>query len=166
MDTICIDEMEVDDWPQVRAVYLDGIATGQATFETAAPSWDDWDQSHLTFARLVAREGEDLIGWAALSPVSRRSAYAGVAEVSVYIASQYRNRGVGRRLLEALIGASEQQGIWTLQAGVFPENIATVALHKRCGFREVGRRERISKLNETWRDTLLLERRSTRIGSG
>lgn len=153
-----------DDWPAVRAIYLEGIATGQATFETAAPTWEDWDATHLPFARLVARSGGVVIGWAALSPLSRRNAYAGVAEVSVYVAHRNRGQGVGATLLERLILESEQNGIWTLQAAVFPENAATVALHKRCGFREVGRRERISKLNGSWRDTILLERRSETVG--
>lgn len=156
--------MAPNDWPSVRAIYLEGIATGQATFETEAPSWDGWDASHLQFARLVACDGEAILGWAALGPVSRRKAYAGVAEVSVYVAAERRGRGIGRALLEKLIVASEENRIWTLQAVVFPENEATLALHRACGFREVGRRERISKLNGEWRDTLLLERRSRQIG--
>ena len=164
MSGFTIGPMKSQDWPAVRAIYLEGIATGQATFETEAPSWEVWDAAHLSFARLVARGSSDLIGWAALSPVSQRKAYAGVAEVSVYVAKKSRGKGVGRALLERLIGESEEHGIWTLQAAVFPENVATASLHKRCGFREVGRRERISKLKCIWRDTILLERRSQTVG--
>lgn len=156
--------MAAADWLLIRGIYLEGIATGEATFETEAPSWEEWDAAHLSFARLVARAGENVSGWAALSPVSRRKAYAGVAEVSVYVAARNRGKGVGRALLDRLIEESEQNGIWTLQAAVFPENAATLALHKRCGFREVGRRERISELNGRWRDTILLERRSRIVG--
>ena len=156
--------MQPDDWLLVRAIYLEGIATGKATFETEAPSWEEWNASHLGFARLVARDEDRLIGWAALSEVSRRQVYSGVAEVSVYVARDNRRQGVGRALLERLITESEQNGIWTLQASVFPENVATIALHRACGFREVGRRERISKLNGSWRDTILLERRSKSVG--
>ena len=164
MNKAVIESMGADDWVAVRAVYLEGIATGGATFETEAPSWEKWDVAHLRFARLVARDGEDVIGWAALSPVSQRKAYAGVAEVSVYVAAHSRGKGVGKALLDRLIQESQQNGIWTLQASVFPENAATLAVHKRCGFREVGRRERISKLNGNWRDTILLERRSEIVG--
>ena len=152
------------DWPPVRAIYLEGITTRQATFETQAPSWQAWDESHSPFARLVARDGETVVGWAALSPVSSRQAYAGVAEVSVYVAQSQRGAGLGRQLLEALIAESEENGIWSLQAVMFPENARSVALHRRCGFREVGRRERIGKLDSVWRDTMLLERRSQQIG--
>ena len=152
--------MHSSDWDAVRLIYMAGIATGQATFETEAPSWEQWDVTHLTFARLVASDDEPVVGWAALSPISRRRAYAGVAEVSVYVDEHHRGAGVGRALLDALIVQAEENGIWTLQASVFPENLATVALHRRCGFREVGHRERISKLNGVWRDTVLLERRS------
>ena len=164
MSEIVIGSMAADDWLAVRAVYLEGIATGDATFETEAPSWETWDAAHLRFARLVARDGEDVIGWAALSRVSQRKAYTGVAEVSVYVAAHSRGKGVGKALLERLIQDSEQNGIWTLQAAVFPENAATLAVHKRSGFREVGRRERISRLNGNWRDTILLERRSEIVG--
>jgi phosphinothricin acetyltransferase len=159
-----MDPMLASDWPTVREIYLEGIATRQGTFETEAPKWEAWDASHLPFARLVARQGETVVGWAALSPVSSRQAYAGVAEVSVYIAQSQRGCGLGRQLLEALISDSETNGIWSLQAVMFPENAASVALHRRCGFREVGRRERIGKLDGMWRDTILLERRSERIG--
>jgi L-amino acid N-acyltransferase YncA len=165
MSDQAIEQMRPGDWAEVRAIYLDGIATGHATFETGAPTWEDWDAAHLPFARLLARDGQTISGWAALSRVSRRQAYTGVAEVSVYVAASHRNAGVGRALLDALIAESEGKDIWTLQAAVFPENAATIALHLRCGFREVGRRERIGKLNGQWRDTILLERRSTLIGT-
>ena len=159
-----VERMRPPDWDEVRAIYLHGIAGGQATFETEAPSWEQWDEAHLGAARLVAREGEKIIGWAALSPVSKRRAYAGVAETTVYVIPDKQGIGVGRQLLEALISESEENQIWTLQAVMFPENQASVALHRACGFREVGRRERISKLNGEWRDTIVLERRSRRIG--
>jgi len=164
MSSLTIEFMAAGDWPVVRAIYLEGIATGEATFETEAPAWEAWDVAHLAFGRLVLRDGGDVIGWAALSPVSQRKAYAGVAEVSVYVAEHSRGKGVGRALLEQLIRESEKNGIWTLQAAVFPENAATIALHRRCGFCDAGRRERISKLNGNWRDTILLERRSKTVG--
>ena len=164
MSTFLIEPMPPDDWPAVRSIYLEGIASGHATFETEAPSWQDWDASHHQFGRLVAREADRIVGWAALSPVSRRQVYSGVAEVSVYVAGDSRGKRIGRALLDQLISESEQNGIWTLQASVFPENAATIGLHRVCGFREVGRRERIGRLNSTWRDTLLLERRSPRVG--
>lgn len=153
--------MEAAVWPAVRAIYAEGIATGNATFETEVPAWAAWDAAHLPHCRLVAREGERVLGWAALSPVSGRCVYAGVAEVSVYAAADSRGRGVGKALLRALITASEQAGIWTLQAGIFPENEASLALHRACGFRRVGVRERIGELAGVWRDVVLLERRST-----
>lgn len=156
--------LESGDWDQVKEIYLQGIATGQATFETAAPSWEQWNAAHLPFARLVARQDGNLIGWAALSPVSQRCVYGGVAEVSVYVSASRRRSGVGRKLLQALIDESEQNGLWTVQAGMFPENAGSLALHKSCGFREVGRRQRIGKMNGVWRDTILLERRSTVVG--
>jgi len=161
-----IDRMNAGDWEQVRAVYLEGIATGQATFETEAPDWERWDASHLSECRLTARSDERIVGWAALSPVSSRRVYSGVAEVSVYIARSFRGQGLGRALLQALISCSEQRGIWTLQAGILAENESSLALHRSCGFREVGRRERIGRLHGTWRDVILLERRSAKVGSG
>jgi phosphinothricin acetyltransferase len=154
-----------DDWNQVKEIYLEGIATGNATFETTAPSWEQWDAAHLWFARLVARQKGTLVGWAALSPVSQRCVYGGVAEVSVYVSASTRRSGVGRKLLQSLIDESEQNGIWTLQAGMFPENAGSLSLHQSCGFREVGRRERVGKMNGVWRDTILLERRSTTVGA-
>jgi L-amino acid N-acyltransferase YncA len=165
MSSLVIEPMAAGDWSAIRSIYLQGIATGLATFETEAPPWETWDAAHLSFARLAARAGGDVIGWAALSPVSQRKAYLGVAEVSVYVAPDSRGRRVGSALLERLIQESEKNGTWTLQAAVFPENAATIALHKRFGFREVGRRERISKLNGIWRDTILLERRSKITGT-
>lgn len=159
-----IEAMHGADWEQVRAIYVEGIATGHATFETNSPTWEQWNASHLSFARLVARRDGEVIAWAALSPVSQRCVYGGVAEVSVYVSANSRGSGVGRKLLHALIAESEQNGIWTLQAGMFPENGGSLALHQSCGFREVGRRERIGKMNGRWRDTILLERRSGVVG--
>ncbi|HYO63472.1 MAG TPA: GNAT family N-acetyltransferase [Pyrinomonadaceae bacterium] len=157
--------MTAEHWEQVRAVYLEGIATGQATFETDAPSWEAWDRSHLKHSRLAALAGETVKGWAALSPVSDRCVYGGVAEVSVYVGRAHRGGGVGRALLAALVESSERAGVWTLQAGVFPENAASVRVHEACGFRVVGRRERIGRMAGVWRDTLLLERRSRLVGT-
>ncbi len=156
--------MRPEDWPAVRTIYEQGIATGNATFETSAPEWAQWDAKHLADCRLVARLGEDVVGWAALSAVSDRCVYAGVAEVSVYVAEAAWGQGVGRALLQTLVEASEQAGIWTLQAGVFPENTASLRLHERCGFRIVGRRQRLGQMHGVWRDVLLLERRSHSIG--
>jgi L-amino acid N-acyltransferase YncA len=155
-----IDQMRADDWSTVRSIYLEGIASGNSTFETDAPSWKKWDNAHLQIARLVMRDGDAILGWAALSPVSKRNVYRGVAEVTVYVTDGARGEGIGRALLEALIDESERNGIWTVQASIFPENTASVKLHLRCGFRKVGRRERIAMLNGVWRDTLLFERRS------
>ena len=155
-----IESMRAEDWEGVRRIDREGIATGNATFETDAPSWERWDAAHLPEPRLVARDDEGLLGWASLSKVSERCVYAGVAEVSVYVAESARGRGVGRKLLGALIEQSEDAGIWTLQAGIFPENVASIAIHRRCGFRIVGTRERLGKLAGRWRDVMLLERRS------
>ena len=163
METV-IKSMKPEHWEAVRAIYLAGIAMGEATFETEAPNWTDWNQSHLPAPRLVALSGEAVIGWAALSRVSSRAAYAGVAEVSVYVDEQLRGQGVGSLLLKALVSGSENAGIWTLQASIFPENAASILLHKSCGFREVGRRQRIGKLHGIWRDTVILERRSEVVG--
>ena len=162
MAHVIIDQMRVSDWEQVRAIYLDGIRSGHSTFETEAPSWEKWDEGHLSIARLLMRDDETVLGWAALSAVSKRHVYRGVAEVTVYVSESAQGRGIGRALLGALIDESEKNGVWTLQASIFPENIASVRLHLRCGFREVGRRERIAMLNGVWRDTLLFERRSRR----
>ena len=154
-----IDQMKANDWDQVRSIYLEGIRSGNSTFETDAPSWEKWNDGHLSFARLVMRDEGSVLGWAALSPVSKRDVYRGVAEVTVYVTESARGKGLGRVLREALIAESEKNGIWTLQASIFPENIASVELHLRCGFREVGKRERIAMLGGVWRDTILLERR-------
>jgi phosphinothricin acetyltransferase len=158
-----IEPMTADDWPAVRAIYEEGLATGLASFEIAAPSWEHWDAARLPHSRLVACE-EAVLGWAALSPVSKRPCYAGVAEVSVYVAAAARGRGAGRRLLEAIIESAEAHAIWTLQGSTFPENAASLALQARCGFRVIGRRERIAQRDGVWRDTILTERRSRRIG--
>jgi L-amino acid N-acyltransferase YncA len=152
------------DWDQVRAIYQEGISTGNATFQQESPSWEEWDRAHMDKCRVVAVQDDEIVGWGALTRVSDRCVYAGVAEISVYVKASKRGQGFGVSLLEAIINESESSGIWTLQAGIFPENIASVALHKRCGFQEVGRRIRIGKLNDVWRDTLLLERRSEKVG--
>lgn len=152
------------DWPAVRRIYEEGIATGHATFETAAPEWNGWDAAHMKACRLVAVDGEQVVGWAALTPVSGRCVYAGVAEVSVYVAAAARGKGVGRRLLEALVAESERHEIWTLQAGIFPENTASITAHERSGFRIVGRREKLGKMKGVWRDVMLLEKRSAAAG--
>jgi phosphinothricin acetyltransferase len=159
-----IEKMTVDDWNAVCAIYEDGIATGNATFEQSAPAWEKWDAGHLATCRLVARAGNEVLGWAALSPVSGRCVYAGVAEVSVYVAARARNQKLGSRLLAALVAASENAGIWTLQAGIFPENVPSIELHKRCGFRVIGTRERLGCMNGRWRDVVLMERRSAIVG--
>jgi phosphinothricin acetyltransferase len=151
--------MTPDDWPAVRRILAEGIATGDATFETEPPPWARWDATHLQAHRLVALADTEVYGWAALSPVSDRCAYQGVAEDSVYVASAVRGRGAGRSLLAALITGADAADIWTVQAGVFPENTASVALHRACGFRVVGTRERLGCLHGVWRDVLLLERR-------
>jgi phosphinothricin acetyltransferase len=159
-----LDAMNAADWAQVRAIYLEGIDTGNATFETDAPDWDAWDAAHLPCCRLVVRQGDRVIGWAALSPVSRRRVYAGVAEVSVYVAGKARGMGVGRALLARLIGESEHCGIWTLQSSILAENVISVALHRSMGFREVGRRERLGQRHGVWHDVILMERRSRIVG--
>lgn len=164
MTDVTLASLRPSDWQAVRAIYIEGMVTNQATFETAAPEWAEWDAAHRPDCRIVAWRGGEVMGWAALSPVSRRAVYSGVAEVSVYVAAAARGVGVGRMLLRALIDASEAAGVWTLQAGVFPENEDSVALHRACGFRVVGRRERIGRHHGQWRDTLLLERRSSSAG--
>ncbi|CAA9278702.1 MAG: Acetyltransferase, GNAT family [uncultured Adhaeribacter sp.] len=151
-------------WEEVKSIYLQGIATGQATFQTSAPTWEEWDKGHLATCRLVAIQDGKVCGWAALTPVSGRCVYAGVAEVSVYIGENFRGQRVGQRLLENLISQSESQNIWTLQAGIFPENVASVKLHEKLGFRIVGLRERLAKMNGIWRNVYLLERRSQVTG--
>ena len=159
-----IEPMTAQDWEQVRAIYEEGIRSGNATFETSAPNWEQWDKAHLPFCRLVARVAGAVAGWAALSPVSARKAYAGVAEASIYVSGKAQRKGIGTALQEELNRQSETHGIWTLQGVVFAENTASLALLKKAGFREVGRRERIGQLDGRWRDTILLERRSPVIG--
>lgn len=156
--------MQEAHWPAVREIYAQGIATGDATFEETVPEWSAWDAAHLGSPRLVASLAGRVVGWAALSPVSDRCAYGGVAEVSVYVGDDARGRGVGGTLLRQLVEASEAAGIWTLQAGIFPENRASVLLHRSLGFREVGVRAKLGKLRGRWRDVVLLERRSERVG--
>jgi L-amino acid N-acyltransferase YncA len=156
--------MRSDDWPAVRNIYSEGIGTGNATFETEIPEWSRWNQGHLQDCRIVAQNSERVLGWAALSPVSGRRVYSGVAEVSVYVAAETLGRGVGKMLLQSLVEHSERCGIWTLQAGIFPENAASIALHKSCGFREVGLRRKLGQRGGVWRDVLLLERRSSSVG--
>jgi L-amino acid N-acyltransferase YncA len=157
-------ELLPEHWPAVKKIYEEGIATGNATFQTSAPEWLEWDQSHARKPRLVALENENLLGWAAITPVSGRCVYAGVGEVSVYVSRDASGKGIGKKLLTALILASENENYWTLQAGIFPENVASIAIHKANGFRIIGAREKIGKMNGVWRDTLLLERRSTKTG--
>jgi len=161
--TITIAELLREHWPGIARVYEEGIATGNATFETEVPTWAAWDSSHLAEHRLVALRGGEVIGWAAVVPVSDRCVYGGVVENSVYIAEDARGQGVGQRLLEELIASTEAAGIWTIQTGIFPENEASIRLHERVGFEVVGRRKRLGKLRGQWRDVLLLERRSDRV---
>jgi len=160
-----IEALQHMDWGPVRDIYAQGMATGLATFETSVPSWEAWDAGHLPTCRLVAREGAEVLGWAALSPVTGRCVYSGVAEVSVYVADEHKGTGVGRLLLESLIAASEAHGIWTLKSGIFPENATSIRLHEACGFRTIGYHERIGRLAGTWRDTVLMERRSSVAGT-
>jgi L-amino acid N-acyltransferase YncA len=160
MDALEIRPLTADHWPAVKGIFEDGIAMGDATFETAAPGWAAWDRDHLPGHRLVAAVDGRVVGWAALAPVSERCVYAGVVEDSVYVAATATGRGVGRALLERLVAGADAAGIWTIQAGIFPENQASLALHRRCGFRTVGVRERLGKLGDRWRDVVLLERRS------
>lgn len=163
---ILIKSLESENWEALREIYLEGLTTGEATFETVAPTQPEWNAAHLSFARIGAYSvpNERLVGWAALSSVSKRQAYVGVAEVSVYVAAAARAKGVGRALLQALILESERNGIWTLQASIFPENQSSLKLHDSLGFRTVGQRERISKLAGVWRNTVILERRSKVVG--
>jgi L-amino acid N-acyltransferase YncA len=165
-----------DAWPAIREIYRQGIETGNSTFETEVPDWVKWDSTHRPDCRLVAVEPihasgvanvvpPEVLGWAALAPVSSRQVYRGVAEVSLYVAARARGRGVGKALLESLIRESEANGVWTLQAGIFPENIASIALHERFGFRKLGVRRRIGKLADVWRDVVVFERRSSKIGA-
>jgi phosphinothricin acetyltransferase len=164
MNKVIIEEMKDESWEAVQRIYNEGIATKNATFQTEAPEWDAWDQSHRKDCRLIATINNEIAGWAALSNVSSRCVYAGVAEVSIYIDSAFRGMGVGDQLMKQLINESEKQGIWTLQAGIFPENKASIALHLNNGFRIQGTREKIAKMDNVWRDTVMLERRSRVAG--
>jgi phosphinothricin acetyltransferase len=151
--------MRSDDWPSVADIYAEGIATGMATFETEVPSWAEWDADHLAELRLVTERDGEVVGWAALARVSRRPCYAGVAEDSVCVGAKARGQGIGTSLLRLLVELAEKAGLWTIQTSIFPENLASPELHRRCGFRVVGTRERIGQLRGVWRDTVLLERR-------
>lgn len=161
---LTIRQITPDDWPIVAEIYKQGIETGDATFQQEIPSWMDWNNTHLKNCRIVALVNGEIAGWAALTAVSSRCVYAGVAEVSLYIANNYRGQKVGTSLLEQLIIESEKENLWTLQAGIFPENIPSLIIHERAGFRKIGYRERIGKMNNIWRDTILMERRSNNIG--
>jgi L-amino acid N-acyltransferase YncA len=159
---VTIDDMGPDDWPAVAAIFEEGLDLG--TFETSVPSWEDWDASHLPAPRLVARDGDAILGWAALGPVSQRACYRGVAEDSIYVAAEARGRGIGRALMAELCRQADAVGVWTIQAHMFADNAASRALHEACGFRFVGTRERLAEKNGIWRDTALLERRSPIAG--
>lgn len=152
-------------YPDIAAIYQQGINTGMATFETSVPSRESWNENKLQHSRLIAFENNEALGWAALSKVSSRCVYEGVAEVSIYIAENHRGKGVGKIPMEHLIRESEANGIWTLQSGMFPENEATIALHKLFRFRVIGYREKIGKLNGVWKDSVIMERRSTIVGT-
>ncbi len=152
-------------WEAVKTIYEEGIATGNATFQTAAPSWQQWDNAHVKTCRLIATANNEVLGWAALTPVSSRCVYAGVAEVSVYVAANARGKNIGSLLLQELINQSEQNDIWTLQSGIFPENKASISMHEKNGFRIIGYRERIGKMGNIWRDNISLERRSSKVGT-
>jgi phosphinothricin acetyltransferase len=164
MQVVTVRALLPTDWTRVSEIYKSGIATGIATFETQVPEWELWDKNHFQFARIVATKNNHVIGWTALSPVSSRCVYGGVAEISVYIDENHRGQGIGNTLLKNLITQSEENSIWTLQAGIFTENIASIKLHESLGFRIVGYRERIGKLKNTWKDNFILERRSEKVG--
>ena len=159
-----IDTMRPQDWEQVREIYIEGLETRNASFELEPPSWEEWDRRHHQECRLVYREGDRVLGWGALSPTSARRVYRGVAEVSIYIGKGQLRKGLGRKLLRALVECSEEKGFWTLQGGIFPENVASIKLHEECGFRLVGRREKVGQHFGVWRDTVILERRSKKVG--
>lgn len=154
-----------EDWPQVKEIYEQGIATGNATFDTETPAFEKWVSSVADGLCLVAEDEEGIHGWVKVSKVSSRCAYAGVGEVSIYIRDRSRGKGVGKKLLQAIIEESEKKGYWTLQAGIFPENSASLSLHEKAGFRKIGVQERIGKLNGVWRDVVLLERRCRKAGN-
>jgi L-amino acid N-acyltransferase YncA len=156
--------LEAKDYPQVSAIYASGIATGMATFQTEATSWEEWDKSHLKECRIAAFENDEMMGWSALTAVSNRCVYAGVAEVSIYISENFRGKGIGKLLLIRLIEESEKIGLWTLQSGIFAENVASIKLHEYCGFRLIGTREKIGKKDGLWKDNVIMERRSKTVG--
>lgn len=158
-----IKPLQSEDWADVERIYLDGIATGNATFETSSPGWDKWDASHLQHSRWVALSDGQIAGWVALSPVSDRCVYGGVAEISVYVDNQFRGQGIGKSLLRQVITSSEDNGIWTLNAATFPENEQSIGLHLSCGFRKIGIREKIGQLNGVWRNNVIMERRSPKF---
>lgn len=161
---ITLDKMLPADWEAVKQIYEEGIATGNATFQQQAPNWEEWNNDHLSHSRIIAKEDGTISGWAALTPVSGRCVYAGVAEVSVYVSDKARRKGLGKKLLQKLIEESEANNIWTLQAGIFAENVASIKIHNACAFRTLGVRERIGQMNGIWRDTVLMERRSKITG--
>ncbi|WP_116771775.1 GNAT family N-acetyltransferase [Maribacter litoralis] len=164
MNNITIRAMLATDWDAVAKIYEEGISTGMATFETKVPSYESWNSAHMKSCRFVAESDSNILGWVALSPVSNRCVYGGVAEISVYIASDSRGKGLGKLLLQHVITASEQEGIWTLQSGVFPTNFGSIKVHESAGFRMLGKRERIGKLHGKWVDNVLFERRSKVVG--
>lgn len=164
MNKVSIRKMSATDWNSVADIYKEGIATGVATFETTVPTFESWDKAHMISCRFVAESFNIILGWVALSPVSSRCVYGGVAEVSVYISKSSRGKGIGKLLLKHLIDTSEQEGIWTLQSGVFPTNHGSIKIHEAVGFRMIGSRERIGKLNGQWIDNVLFERRSRLVG--
>lgn len=153
-----------DNFSEVIEIYKQGLATNIATFQNDTPQWEDWDKGHLDFCRISIYDNDKMIGWASLTPVSSRCVYAGVAEVSIYIAQDERGKGIGKTLLTELIQQSEENGIWTLQSGIFAENENSIKLHEKCGFRLVGYREKIGKKNGVWKDNVFMERRSKNIG--
>lgn len=157
-------EISAENYPEVARIYGEGLLTGAATFETTVPSWEKWENGHLPFGRIIAVEANEYMGWAALSPVSSRCVYGGVAEVSVYVSEKARGKGAGEFLLKNLIEISEAHNIWTLQSGIFRENAASHILHIKCGFREVGYKEKVGQLRGVWKDNVLLERRSKIVG--
>lgn len=160
-----IEEMMKEDWESVAKIYAEGISTGKATFQNDIPSWESWNNSHIESCRLVARLNNQILGWGALSPTSSRCVYAGVAEVSIYIREEYRGQNIGTAILTNLVKLSEEDGLWTLQSAIIKENTSSIALHKKCGFREIGVRERIGKMNNgKWHDVILMERRSKIVG--
>lgn len=164
IQNIIIDEMIGSDWDQVREIFIEGIRTANATFRTEAPTWDEWNKDHLTICRFVAKHNGEVVGWVALTPISSMCAFSGVVEVSIYISSSAAGMGIGSRLLQQVIESSEQNNIWTIQSMIFPENAASINLHRKFGFKEVGTRNQIGKLNGVWRDVVLLERRSNKVG--